>query len=229
MWHSSGLTSPITYLVPAPSPSTSTSNSPQTYAVAYTDGSIRLWAHDSSAPSETAEIVTFNGHKKTITTLSFDSDGSRLASGGSEGEIVIWDRVAEVGLFRLKGHRGPVTGLSFTPHPSLSAAQHPGFLLSVARDSMLKLWDLGTQHCLQTVVVGRGEVWSLAVKEDDEMGPDQDGEDEDATAGRWMILTGSADGEAKAWTVEKSTLGQGISESKTEEVSRRDLLDAGKA
>ena len=220
MWHSSGLTSPITYLLPAPSPTTSSSNSPQKYAVAYTDGSIRLWTYDPSSLNEVAEVVTFNGHKKTITTLCFDSDGSRLASGGSEGEIVIWDRVAEVGLFRLKGHRGPVTGLNFIPHPSLSAAQHPGFLLSVARDSMLKLWDLGTQHCLQTDVIGRGEVWSLAVKEVDQSGPGQISEDENSASGRWMILTGAAEGEAKVWTLERSTLSQGISESKTDEVSQ---------
>ena len=211
MWHSTGVTSPITYLLPAPAPSSSTSTSPQTFAVAYTDGAIRLWSFDAATPSDPTEIVTFNGHKKAITTLIFDHDGSRLASGGTEGEIVLWDRIAEVGLFRLKGHRAPVTGLNFVPHPDLPTTSHPGFLISTARDNYLKLWDLSTQHCVQTVVVGRGEVCSLAVMEE--------GGEEEGEAGRLILLTGSGDGEAKAWSIAKSDLSRGLAENEKGEVS----------
>ena len=221
MWHSTGLTSPITYLVPAPLPSSSTSTSPQTFAVSYSDGSIRLWSFDPSAPRvEAVEIVTFNGHKKSVTTMNFDRDGSRLASGGTEGEIVVWDRIAEVGLFRLKGHRAPVTALRFIPHPRLPTTSHPGFLLSTARDSHLKLWDLGTQHCIQTVVVGRGEAWSLGVKEEAEVNDGQeDMEGEETVRGRWVVLTGSGDGEAKVWSIEKQSLTRGMAETVDGEVS----------
>ncbi|ORY22394.1 putative WD-repeat protein [Naematelia encephala] len=215
MWHSPGLTSTVTHISPAPSPSTSTSTTPLTVAVAYQDGSIRLWSYDSQNPQiEASEIVTFNGHKKSITTMAFDSDGSRLASGGTEGEIVVWDRVAEVGLFRLKGHRGPVTGIQFIPHPSAGSTSHPGFLISTSKDTYLKLWDLSTQHCVQTVVVGRGEVWSCAVKEEEGQKAEEDAEAEvgDDGTGRWVILTGSGDGEAKAWVVEKQALSKGLKE-----------------
>lgn len=217
MWHSTGLTSPITYLLPAPLPSSSTSTSPQTFAVSYNDGSIRLWSFDPSTPEEEAtETVTFNGHKKSVTTMTFDSDGSRLASGGTEGEIVVWDRVAEVGLFRLKGHRAPVTGLNFIPHPTLSVTSHPGYLVSVAKDSYLKLWDLGTQHCVQTVVVGRGEIACLAVQEETD---DNDETEDEDIKGKWVVVTGSGDGEAKVWSIEKRALAKGISEASNGEVS----------
>jgi len=164
-------------------------------------------------------VVTFNGHKKSITTLTFDLDGSRLASGGTEGEIVLWDRIAEVGLFRLKGHRAPVTGLNFVPHPELPTTSHPGFLVSTARDNYLKLWDLSTQHCVQTVVVGRGEVWSLAVMEEEGEGDEGEG-----AGGRWVLLTGSGDGEAKAWSIEKSDLSKGMAENEKGEVSSHSLF-----
>ena len=36
-----------------------------------------------------------------------------LASGGADGAVILWDVVAETGLFRLMGHRVPVTGVSF--------------------------------------------------------------------------------------------------------------------
>jgi U3 small nucleolar RNA-associated protein 12 len=211
MWHSTGITSPITSLLPAPLPSSSTSTSPRIFAVAYQDGSIRLWSFDSAAPRDPTEIVTFNGHKKSITQLTFDNDGSRLASGGTEGEIVLWDRLAEVGLFRLKGHRAPITGLAFIPHPELGTTSHAGFLASTAKDGYLKLWDLSTQHCVQTVVVGKGEVLSLVAQEED---GEEDG------SGRWILLSGSADGEAKAWVVKNEDLAKGMAENANGEVSR---------
>ena len=221
MCHSSSLTSPVTYILAAPLPSTSSSTTPRNFAVAYTDGSMRLWSYDPSTPEvETSEIVTFNGHKKSITTMAFDSEGSRLASGGTEGEIVIWDRIAEVGLFRLKGHRGPVTAIHFIPHPTESTPAHPGFLVSTAKDTYLKLWDLSTQHCLQTIVVGRREVWSCAIREEDEEDQEVDGMiDGEGVRGRWVIVTGSSDGEGKAWVIEKSALAGGIKENVNGEVS----------
>ncbi|RXK35130.1 hypothetical protein M231_07605 [Tremella mesenterica] len=181
MWHSPSLISPITRLLPSP-----TSN--QTFAVAYQDGSIRLWS--SSPPTE---IVTFNGHRKSPTFLAWDDQGTRLASGGTEGEIVIWDVVGEVGLYRLKGHRGAITGLRFIPS---TKGRGSGWLVSCSRDNYLKLWDLSTQHCVQTVVVGRGEVVSLDVIEE--------------KRDRWLVVTGSGDGEAKVWTIEKSDLARGL-------------------
>lgn len=218
MWHSPSLTSPVSQILAAPLPSSSSSTSPRTFAVAYTDGSLRLWSYDPSTPTaEAIEIVTFNGHKKRITIMAFDPEGSRLASGGTEGEIVIWDRVAEVGLFRLKGHRGPVTAIHFIPHPTVPTTAHPGFLVSTSRDTYLKLWDLSTQHCVQTVVVGRGEVWSCAVREEDgDVGKDAAYEEE--LSGRWVLVTGSADGEAEAWVIEKQTLAEGVKENVNGEV-----------
>ena len=168
--------------------------------MAYTDGSIRLWAFDPTAPSsstsliEPVEIITLNGHKSSITHMTFDGSGSRLASGGTAGEIVIWDVLAETGLYRLKGHRGPITGLAFVPHPHEG---HPGYLISCSKDTYLKLWDLSTQHCVQTVVVGRGEVGCMAVREEE---------------GQWVVMTGSGDGEVKIWGVEAARLAEGLKE-----------------
>lgn len=215
MWHATGVTSPITALARAPggSESESESEAEAVFAVAYTNGAIRLWSWDSATGGEATEIVTFNGHKKGVASLAWDREGSRLASGGSEGEVVVWDRVAEVGLYRLKGHRGQVTSINFLPHPVLPSTQHPGFLVTTSRDTYLKLWDLSTQHCVQTVVVGRGEVWCAAVQE-------QPGEEErEEITGSWLILTGAADGEVKAWTVEKAALADGLKENESGEVS----------
>jgi U3 small nucleolar RNA-associated protein 12 len=65
------------------------------FAVGYADGSIRLW----SAATKSV-LITFDGHRKGITALAFDASGTRLASGSQDTDIIIWDVLAESGLFR---------------------------------------------------------------------------------------------------------------------------------
>ena len=36
-------------------------------------------------------------------------------------------------------------------------------LISCSKDSQVRVWDLNTQHCSQTLVGYRGEVWALAL------------------------------------------------------------------
>lgn len=74
----------------------------------YADGSIRLW--DSRIATS---IISFNGHKSAVTQLAFDNAGVRLASGSKDTDIIVWDLVAEVGLFKLRGHTDQITSLHF--------------------------------------------------------------------------------------------------------------------
>ena len=49
--------------------------------------------------------VTFSGHKTAVTCLCFDKEGHRLVSGARDTHVIVWDVVAETGLFRLHGHK----------------------------------------------------------------------------------------------------------------------------
>jgi len=69
----------------------------------------------------------------------------------------VWDVSAESGLFRLSGHRGQITDLAF-----LGGAGQ-GRLASGSKDELVKVWDLDTQHCCQTIACRGGEVWALDV------------------------------------------------------------------
>ncbi len=173
------------------------------------------------------EVVTFNGHKKAVTCMAWSEDGTRLISGGSEGEIISWDAVGEVGMFRLKGHRGQVTSLRILAHPTVAA--HPGFLVSTSKDTFLKLWDLQTHQCVQTIVVGRGEVLCADVLEDvhlvfaddDQTAPAE----EIGIFGGYHIVTGSGDGELRTFRLEKEVLQKGIQEDANGNVSSSSPLN----
>ena len=67
----------------------------------------------------------------------------------------MWDVAAEAGLYRLRGHRDMVTDVAFV--------ERGGRLLSASKDSHVRVWELATQHCCQTLVGHRCEVWALDV------------------------------------------------------------------
>ncbi|KAI0347395.1 WD40 repeat-like protein [Trametopsis cervina] len=195
MWHETGHRAEVTCITRSPQK--------DTFAVGYADGSVRLWSASGGSV-----IATFNGHKKAITALAFDEAGARLASGSQDTDIILWDVVGEAGLFRLRGHRDQITTLKFisvvsSSVPSTSTATAPGFLLTGGKDTLLKLWDLSTQHCVQTVVAHRSEVWSLAVD-----------------AEQTLIFTGSGEGEMKAWRMDHEAMAAGLREDDKGEVTK---------
>lgn len=49
----------------------------------------------------------------------------------------------------------------------------------------MKLWDLKSWHCVDTVICHRSEVWALDIHPDGQ-----------------YIFTGSADGEVKGWRID---------------------------
>lgn len=167
---------------------------PDLFAVGYENGSIRIW--DSKIATS---VVSFNGHKSAVTILAFDKTGVRLASGSKDTDVIVWDLVAEVGQYKLRGHKDQVTGLRFIePEPvvqeedgeqALMAVDNEGaegFLLTTGKDSLIKLWDLSSRHCIEThVAQSNGECWALGVS------PDLSG-----------CVTAGNDGEMKVWALD---------------------------
>jgi U3 small nucleolar RNA-associated protein 12 len=66
----------------------------------------------------------------------------------------------------------------------------------------MKLWDLLTQHCIQTVVAHRSEIWSLDVNLEGD-----------------MLFTGSGEGEVKDWKIDREAVKKGLTQTATGEVN----------
>lgn len=158
-------------------------------------------------------VITFNGHRSAITTIAFDKQGVRLASGAKDTDIVIWDLIGEVGLFKLRGHKDQITALHFLqpgrPHDEAvdgetngddivtdgvptAHDERAGFLLTTSKDALIKIWDIESQHCIEThVAQSNGECWSIGVY------PDQSG-----------CITAGNEGELKVWSIDIAGLSQ---------------------
>ena len=104
---------------------------------------VRLW---NTARGESD--VTLSGHKAAVSALRFSSSGALLASGGRDTDAIVWDVVAESGLFRLKGHHDQVTDCVFLERAG-------GQLVTASKDGFVRVWDLATQHCSQTLARAR--------------------------------------------------------------------------
>ena len=147
------------------------------------------------------EPLVLNGHGSSpVQMVVFDKHvGSvgRLASGGADGVVILWDVIAETGLFRLLGHRGPVTGIAF-----LRPSDSTDSLVTSGSDGLVKVWDLNGQCCVQTLTGHRGSVGCLDCSILHPPGGDnaEDGEEK----ARWRLVTGCADGQVRVWSVNNS-------------------------
>ncbi len=81
------------------------------------------------------------GHSSTVIALAFSLHGTLLASGGRDGEVILWDVVSWRELRTLSGQSGEVTSVAFSPN---------GHILAAGGDPGVKLWDVPSGSELPT-------------------------------------------------------------------------------
>jgi len=86
-------------------------------------------------------------------SLAVSPDGDRIAIGGEDGSIRLWQVSTGQPLLTLQAHSTYTFALSFSRDGQT--------LVSGSLDCTLKAWDLATDHCLQSWQFD-GPVWSLA-------------------------------------------------------------------
>ncbi|KAG0235990.1 hypothetical protein BGW41_000577, partial [Actinomortierella wolfii] len=181
-WHDSDNKAEVTSIARSPSK--------DQYAVGYANGSIRIWNMASSDVE-----VTFNGHRAAVTALAFDKSGSRLVSGSKDTDLIVWDVEAEVGVYRLRGHKDQITAVRFLSRPPLveGAKATDGYIVSSSKDTLIKLWELSTQHCMETLVAHRNEVWDF-----------------DVSASEDILVSAGGDPDIKVWKINPEILKRGL-------------------
>jgi WD40 repeat protein len=98
------------------------------------DGVARLWDlnGENAAPEPTK---TVQAHRGSILCVAFSPDGKHFATGGDDREIAVYETESGKEKYRLRGHSGAVTAVTFTPRVQL---------VSAARDNTIRVWDVGT-------------------------------------------------------------------------------------
>lgn len=92
------------------------------------------------------ELVTCSDHAGKVQSLSFSSDGTRIACAANGitrlGEVQLWDAVTGKELLRISAHRNLARSVAFSPDNTK--------LASAGFDRLVKLWDATTGKELKT-------------------------------------------------------------------------------
>ena len=144
----------------------------------------QVWDHESGE-----YIKTLKGHTGPVLSLSFTPNGTHLASASSDLSIKLWDFKTYNCIRTLRGHDHTISSICFIPSPtSLTTTSSPNptistmtttsttgmdvtsagsaFLVSASRDKTVKVWELETGFCVNTVQDHLDWVRCLSVRMD---------------------------------------------------------------
>ncbi|XP_065837183.1 F-box/WD repeat-containing protein 7-like isoform X2 [Oscarella lobularis] len=93
------------------------------------------------------------GHTEGV--LCCAVEGRRLATGGLDKRIMLWDTRTGVPVMALLGHLRGIWCLSFHDRTLLVSGSH---------DSTIKIWNIRTGLCERTLLAHDGPVWCLAIR-----------------------------------------------------------------
>ena len=136
-------------------------------------GGIALW------DIATGRIRATLPHPGVIETVAFSSDGGKLASGGEDGTIRLWNVATGAAARVIKASKQEIRAVAFTPDGSK--------LVSGGRDAMVRVFDVGTGVGLHAMPTGSDGVFSIAVSADGRIAASGDF---DAGVKLWDIATG---------------------------------------
>ena len=131
------------------------------------DASIKIWDYENGD-----YIKTLKGHTSSINAIKFTPTGSHVASASSDWSIKIWDFKSFNCVRTLRGHDHIISDLLFLPYFSdatdnmeddmeesnnnnntglSSNITQSQQLLSCSRDETIKIWDIDTGFCNDTL------------------------------------------------------------------------------
>jgi len=99
------------------------------------DKLVRLWDLEKRAWGKAFRWTDY------LTSVAYGPD--QLAAGSEDGTVVIWDLASAAVRHELKGHRGVVTGVAYSPVGRQ--------LASAGADGTVRLWDPGTGQETRTI------------------------------------------------------------------------------
>jgi WD40 repeat protein/ribosomal protein S25 len=95
---------------------------------------------ESNKIQESQESTT--GDKKKLTSISFSSDGKKIAVGSLDKSITLWDLKNDT-VKKFNEHSDRVMSVSFSPDNQ--------YLASASADNTAKIWDLNTEKVVETL------------------------------------------------------------------------------
>jgi WD40 repeat protein len=115
-------------------------------------------ARAAAARTFPIEHRTLRGHTARVTSISFNSEGTRIVSGSSDKLAKIWDAGTGRHIMTLSGHGGGINGVAMSPDGKR--------IVTASQDATLKVWDASSGAEVQTLKGHVGPVLCAAYSPD---------------------------------------------------------------
>ena len=103
---------------------------------------------DSSSGNK---LLTLTGHDKTIWSASYSPDGTRIASGGLDRTVRIWNAITGVEVKTLLGHGEYPDQPDYSPVSSVAFSPDGRLITSGSYDYTVRIWDAETGAAILTL------------------------------------------------------------------------------
>jgi WD40 repeat protein len=123
-------------------------------------------------PYQAPDRLFENGHTAAVTAVAFSPDRQRVATGGDDKTIRIWDLAAGNEQRVLTGHTGRVTALAFSPNGTrLASASGDGIRVwDSATGNLMYAFSLSSKWAQQVAFSPDGQLLAASAGADDEGG-----------------------------------------------------------
>ncbi|KAM0180132.1 hypothetical protein ACHAPF_002666 [Botrytis cinerea] len=132
-----------------------------------------------------SNLQTLEGHSDSVDSVTFLSDGTKVASGSSDGTIRLWDTATGESLQTFEGRSNSVNSTAFLR--SITFSPDGTKITSCSSDGTIRLWDTATSELLQMFEGDSSSVYSISL---------------DGT----KVASGSSDGTIRLWNTATSEL-----------------------
>lgn len=122
-------------------------------ATASWDGTIKVWDSNTMSLKN-----TFNGHTNAVLSLDFASRSNYLASGGKDGNIMLWN-VNEGSFLKHKEHNASINQVLFSPVK---------YWIVAATDNGILVWNLPKDKIIARLTVQEDENEEFKLEREDE-------------------------------------------------------------
>jgi len=107
----------------------------------------------ASGPAQAATITAYHGHTSTIFAVACSPDGTRIASGGNDSTLQVWDGASGYRFLTYTGHTAPVRWVAWSANEMR--------LASASQDGTIQVWGAKSGRHVLTYRGQTAPLWAV--------------------------------------------------------------------